>query len=69
MGRRKQEREAAAAVLAVEESFEHSLRLFVAHCGGDVGTATVEQREKFDSALADIAAHTAALVLDEDDEL
>lgn len=68
MGRRKAEREAAAAVEQAEETFETALRLFVAHCGGDVGKATVQQREHFDEALAEIAAHTAALALEGDEE-
>lgn len=69
MGRRKEERAHESAIVETEEKFENALRLFVAHCGGDVGKATVQQRENFDSALADAAAHIAALALEaaEDD--
>lgn len=39
-----------------EEKLDHALKLFVAHCGGDVGRATSAQREKFDEALIEFAA-------------
>lgn len=39
-----------------EEKLDQALRLFVAHCGGDIGTATTAQREKFDEALIEFAA-------------
>ena len=56
-------------MLAAEEKFETALKLYVAHCGGDVGKATVQQRETFDTALADVAAHIAALALEVESEI
>lgn len=60
--RLEEKRQAEAAI--VEQKFDQALRLFVAHCGGDVGQATTAQREAFDQALADIAAHLADLAIE-----
>jgi len=51
-------------MLAAEEKFETALRLFVAHCGGDVGKCTVQQREDFQEALIEVSAHVAAMALE-----
>jgi len=64
MNTRREERERKSAADDVEQKFDQALRLFVAHCGGDVGQATTSQRETFDQALADIAAHLADLAIE-----
>jgi len=67
MATRKQMRAEAAAAAETETEFERALTLFVAHCGGDVGKATVDQRKAFDAALIEFAAN-AALGFEEQSE-
>ncbi len=47
-----------------EETLEAALKLFVAHCGGDIGNATSAQREKFNEALIEFAASQLDLAAD-----
>lgn len=62
MGTKRAERAQLEAAASAESDFETALALYVAHCGGDVGKATVAQREAFDAAMVDFSAQLAVVL-------